>query len=367
MRVHFVGEADDGISVSSHHARALSAAGVETSFDSPDPAQMRPLRQADVIHVVTHEQTDAGLVRRLAAARLVGVPIVRFWTGRDLLWAKHHPASRAVAHALTRLGTVQLARTQTLADELARLGIPAAVGPVLGPHISSALDPRPLPEPFTALCSLPTERREFCGGKWIDVLIRRLPGVRFLILADEGTDYRAVKNVESLGTVPDVTRTIERSAVVLQPRMDGMLSRLSLEALCRGRHVIATHPLPHCEYAGSLEAFTLAIRKLERSTDFNLAGREYVCREYSQPEMVRRMLEILSPSSDEDGPLGGGWGRAWRGALAALCQPGLWSSAKFARPDLDSLPPEASAFRALLSSRTSVECQEPVAEGEADR
>jgi len=354
MHVHFVGEPDDGITVSSHHARALAERGVEVSIDGSETASSP---KPDVIHLVTYGQRNYRLLRSLVAARLAGVPLLRYWTGRDVLWAKVHSASRAFAHAVVRLGAVQLARTQALVDDLARIGVPASPGPMLSLHVFNTYQPEPLPGVFTVLCHLPTERRDFCGGRWVDTLIRRMPSVRFLILGDAATDYGAFRNVESLGVVDDVSRAIQRSTVTIVPRLDGVLSRLALETLCQGRHAVTTCPAPHCGYAESIEGFVRTIRTFERDVDFNLDGREYVCREYGKPQATRQLFQALEGCL-ERGQLGLQLKGGWRGAMMALCNPGIFGRKSFALPDPDSLPEEATAFHALLAAE--VENRVPV-------
>ena len=84
MRVHFVGEADDGVTPSSHNARALASVGVETRFDPPaihrqrtgwrSPAWQETCRWADVIHVVAAHHGQQGPVRpRTIEALIVSV------------------------------------------------------------------------------------------------------------------------------------------------------------------------------------------------------------------------------------------------------------------------------------------------------
>jgi hypothetical protein len=284
----------------------------------------------------------------LVSASLTGEPIVRYWTGRDVQWAKFHAASRAFAHAVERLGAVQLARTQTLVDELARIGIRAALGPVLSLHVFNTHKPEPLPGAFTVLCNLPTARRDYFGGRWVDALIRRLPNVRFLILGDNETDYDAFRNVESLGIVDDVVRAIQRATLTIVPRLDGVLSRLALETLCQGRHAVTTCAAPHCAYAKSIEGFVTAIRPLEHEANFNLDGREYVCREYEKSQAAKRLLQVLEDCSRHR-RVGLPFKGVWRGAMMALCHPGIFGRKSFGLPDLGSLSEEAAAFRTLLA------------------
>ena len=207
MHVHFVGENDDGISVSSHHARALAEAGVETSFDDAGQARDSFARSADAVHLVSYEQMDNSLLRRVAGIRASGVPIARFWTGRDVLWAQFHEGTRLIAAALARLGVVQLCRTPAMVHELAALHIDASQGPLLSLNVTSKQQPEPLPARFSALCYLPSRHRDLYGGPLVDSLIRLMTDVRFLVLGDTRTDYSAAGNVESLGFVEDISRS----------------------------------------------------------------------------------------------------------------------------------------------------------------
>lgn len=357
MRVLFLGEPDDGISVTSQHARALAGSGVEAQFaDGPLTSTGRV--RADLIHVVTYEQTDFQLLRRLSLARMVGTPIVRFWTGRDVLWAERYAPSRRFALALARMGATQLARTAEQVARLERLGIIALVGPTLSPGVLSTHEPEPLPGVFTVLCHLPARRRESSGGAVVDRLIERLGNVRFLVLGDTETSYAARKNVEALGVVEEASRAIQRSSVLVQPRVDGGLSRLSLEVLCHGRHVISKHAMPHCTEAGSVESFFVAIRSLERDLGFNLPGREYVCEHFATPRVTRDLHSLLESCADP-GDADRRGGRRWTGALGALSQAGVMRSKRFALPEPESLAVD-DPFRALVADATREHLSRPL-------
>ncbi len=350
MHVHFVGENDDGISVSSHHARALAEAEVDVSFDAEKHDEDSISRHADAVHLVSFEQMDNSLLRRVAVMRASGVPVVRFWTGRDLLWAEAHEGTRLVATALARLGVVQLCRTPDMVAALAALDIDASPGPTLSLNITSGQQPEPLPARFTVLCYLPSRQRDFCGGQLVDSLIRRMPDVRFLVLGDTNTDYSAAGNVESLGFVEDISRSIRRSTVTVQPRLDGTLSRLTLEMLCAGRHAVTRHAWPHCIRADSVDEFIEALRALRREPAFNLEGREEVCRAYDKSVSLDALLRIFTQctkGASLNRRLRGGWGTV----SAALRSPGILSRKSFAPLDVDTLPPEALAIRALVDAR----------------
>lgn len=357
MRVLFLGEADDGISVSSQHARAMATCGMDALFgDAPTSSNGRA--RPDLIHLVTYEQSDFQLLRRLSLSRLAGTPIIRFWTGRDVLWAERHPPTRRFSLSLARMGATQVVRTAEQVARLERLGIGAVVGPVLSPGVFSTHEPEPLPSVFTVLCHLPARRRESAGGAVIDRLIERLGNVRFLILGDTETSYASRKSVEALGVVEDASRAIQRSCVLVQPRVDGSMSRLSLEVLCHGRQVIATSAMPHCTQADSPESFFTAIRAVERDLGFNLAGREYVCENFSTTRVTRDLQSLLETCADPGDADRRNRGR-WASALGALSQAGLMKAKLFPLPPAEGLEMD-DPFRALVADATREHLSRPM-------
>ena len=347
MHVRFVGEADDGISVSSHHARALAKAGVEVSFDGDETPSENQSARGDVIHVVSFEQQNNALLRRLVAARMAGAAIVRYWTGRDAIWAKHHQPTLDFARTLGQLGAVQICRTPELADELAVYGIDARPIPIISPNLSSSAQPRPIPRVFTVLCYLPRERRMFHGSETVEYLVRRFPAVRFLILGDGRELFEGMRNVESIGLVDDCTRAIQRATVFVDARLDGALSRLALETMCHGRHVVSGYPHPLGRLARTTPEFAETVRSLRRDATFNLSGRERVCRENDQNEAVRALRRILEDAV-EPGRLNLAFGGGVRGAAAMLRNLHLLRYRESPLPRIEALPPEAHALRALL-------------------
>jgi len=349
MHVHFVGELDDGVSVSSHHARSLCEIGHEVSFAPPGGPRRNDLKDVDLIHLVTREQQSTQLFRRLVAARVAGIPMVRFWTGRDVLWAKHHPPTGSIAVALQNLGVVQRCRSQRMVRDLSAIGITAGIGPVVNPNLSDLAQPQPLPKQFSALAYLPSRRRKFCGGEIMNELIRDFPDVRFLILGDRETNYDEYTNVESLGFVDDVTRTILRSTVILQPRLDGTLSRLSLEALSHGRQVICRRQWPFCRRATSSAEFATLLRELKCSPAFNLDGREHVCELYEKRSAVASLCDLLKRMTGRSFPnrrVHGGW----IGVATILRSPRLLSPKTFSLPDIACLGTDDADFAALIES-----------------
>jgi len=171
--------------------------------------------------------------------------------------------------------------------------------------------------------------------------------VRFLILGDPATDYTSFKNVESLGFVQDIARTILRSTVTLQPRLDGALSRLSLETLSHGRHVICRRDWPYSRRAETVEQYVRELRELKHES-FNLDGRQYVCGEYDKRPSVGALCNLLTRITDQPGFKRGVLG-GWVGVAAILRSPALLTTKEFERPNGNEQGCD-DAFRAILTA-----------------
>ncbi|MBI3835427.1 MAG: glycosyltransferase [Planctomycetes bacterium] len=300
MRVSFLGEENNGISVSSHHAQALTDTGVETRFDSDSQTNWKGDAQDRVIHLVSRGHREP-LAKTVTAAMSAGIPVVRYWTNRSALWAKFDATSLEFARSLSRRGAVNVTRSEMTADTLNPLGIDATALPALSLNLSSVMEPTPLPATFSALCYLPGSLREFYGGAIVDRLILRFPTVRFLILGDVETDYSMYRNVESVGTVEDISRLIKRSTVLVEPRLDAGLSRLALEALSHGRHVISTHTDELFCHADSVDGFADALRLIRQDARYNLAGREAVCRLHDRSVATEALIDVFRKAHDRRG------------------------------------------------------------------
>lgn len=348
MHIHFLGEADDGCSISSHHARALASLGAEVSFSPLDGLDTARSREADLIHLVVGDLISPRLLRDILRLRSADKRMVRVWTPEDLLWAKWHEPARAVALALARTGVKQFCRAKDEAEQLARYGLEAEQLPLLSHHVSVRSEPQPLPKQLTFLAFLPMGKRAYHGGELIDSLARWMPHIRFLVLTDEpqASDY---KNMEYLTCVEDVGRSIQRTTAVIHARLDHSLSRLVVEALSHGRQVITGCDFPHTICARNTGEYIDAVRGLGREASFNLAGREYVGRVHDRRIAAEAWLKALSAVVEAPDWTGGVRGGL---ALAAnlVCEP-LVDVAEL--PDPEGLPPEAAAFRALLRGKES--------------
>jgi hypothetical protein len=117
------------------------------------------------------------------------------------------------------------------------------------------------------------------------------------------------------------------------------VSRLVIEALSHGRHVITNCDFPHALRAESIDDYVNAIRALGREASFNLAGREYVGKMHDRIAAdvgCRRLAVLESPT-----------GQGVRGGIAGQPRSGPLADPSRARPE--TLPAEAAAFRAAAA------------------
>ena len=234
-----------------------------------------------------------------------------------------------------------------LVEELAQIDVQAQYTPIITPHISALAKPRPLPKQLTVLCYLPTQKRRFYGADIIDRLIQDLPQVHFIVLCDADTDYSSHPNVESLGLVEDLEPVMARCTVHVRPTLHDGTPRLVLEMLSRGRHAICTQAYPHCHQANTLAEFKNVLSRLESSANFNLPGREFVCKHFETARTTAclhaKIEEVVSPPPDP--PSGSGRRQAFK--LLSRC-PWMLSRKCFPLPRRQDLPDEAEPLPVLL-------------------
>lgn len=346
MQITFVGECDDGLSVSSHHALVLRPIGCQVTFDPAGENLVGP--GIDAVHLVTTGQTDDRLLCNVLAARAAGISVLRFWTGPDLVWARFHEPTQSVSQAWSRAGVVQYCRTREAQSQLAAINIAAEIAPLISTNVSSTIEPHPLPQQFTALCNLSDDRRAYCGGSLIDDLVRWMPRIRFLILGESGGRHADCRNVEWLGAESDVRRAIQRSTVAIVAKLDRSPARLMIESLALGRHVVSNCPWPNCQYAETIDQFMAALRALQRDVTFNLIGREEVCQSSDRSIVAHQLCELFDRTRASRG-FATAVRTAWQASIA-VGEGGGAGLRNFPPPDISRLPPEAEPLRALLQS-----------------
>lgn len=226
-------------------------------------------------------------------ARRRNIPVIVIWAGSDITTVSRKPFELQVTK---RQGFINLSDGPWLLDELRLLGISAEYLPVTA--VRSGGGARPLPERFRVLTYLPEPRRDFYGATDVYAIARALPEVEFSVVGHGARDPRAPGNVTFHGYVVDMREQIDSSTVLLRlPEHDGK-SMLVLESLARARHVVWNYEFPTVHRVRRREEALEAVRLLyERhrsgTLETNAAGRTYVLRHFSRPQIAGRFEERL--------------------------------------------------------------------------
>lgn len=241
--------------------------------NSDGMAWLSLVRRADAIVMISYSGPSAYVLRQLALAAAIGVPVIRWWVGSDVLRAIEDPGAASCARALSRVASAQVAVAPHLVDELRCIGIDARfiASPPSGWPSARTGEP-PAPSRRALLVYLPTARLDFYGAAAVRFAAEAHPGVEFVIVADESHSLGELPNVRSLGWVEDLEPVWEQVGGLLRiTRHDGM-PRMVLDALLREKHVIYSWPLAGCVLARSPSEIDGAIARFADRADSNRAG-----------------------------------------------------------------------------------------------
>jgi hypothetical protein len=217
-------------------------------------------------------------------------PIIKHWVGTDVLHAGEAEVIRQNA-----AGRIEhWADAPWLAAELGTVGIRAKF---VGLSPVAEVPEMPLgPSPLTVLTYLPEDKYEFYGAQIVYELARRMPDVRFLVLASERRGRVTPKNVEFIGYHDDMEPVYARCHVLVRmPDHDGM-SQMVLEALNHGRYVVWNYALEGVARASDAAEAEAHLRDLNDRLRLgtlqpNDAGRAYVRRDFLGSTIADRLCD----------------------------------------------------------------------------
>lgn len=236
------------------------------------------------------------LVRAVCEAR--AKPVVHVWVGSDV---------QAIARAPEELEQLRLRRvrhwavSRGLVEELAQLGIDAALVPIASARVPARL--APMPSRFTVLAYLPQPRREFYGQRCVWAAAREMPESRFVVVGEGGPEAGAPPNVEYVGEIGDMDARIDAASVLLRVTEHDGFSQHVVEALGRGRHVIWTQRVPGALHAESADAALAQLRLLRDAHDagtlsVNLQGAQYVLAHHDPARVASRIAGALQSAAE---------------------------------------------------------------------
>jgi hypothetical protein len=225
-----------------------------------------------------------------ACARRLGVPVGVIWAGTDVvsLQRGYDAPARVRARCHTHAGC-----SAEITAELRKLGIDAREVPIVAADVPDRV--APFPSQFRVLAYGPSGGERLYG---LDVLLaaaRRFPAIHFDIIGGMEPVRSAPSNVAFHGWSNRVEKRLDASTVLLRPTRHDGLSRMVVEALSRGRHVVWTKELYGARCARTNDDVFRHLCELESAhragaLEINHEGLRCV-REYYSPQSVGRSLE----------------------------------------------------------------------------
>ena len=299
MRILFCGEKPMRAAPSLTIARRLESAGCQAMFNRPADVALkqwiRRVLRADVLMYITYGPCHPWFMRRVGVAAMLGRPMIRWWVGSDVLNAIQDPAVAAAARRMDRFVFRNLTHVPRLAEELAGVGVRAQVIPPPAPPVPSATAPCWSPQlARSILVYLPAERADFYGARVVEELAERRPDVAFYLLRDDGKRFAGRANVVSMPWTDDMESVYAKIGCLLRITEHDGLSRMVVEALARGKHVIFSWPLEGCILAHNAAEAEQALRTIEAKGGPNLQGPHAVADICSSREVwVQRVLAVM--------------------------------------------------------------------------
>lgn len=205
-------------------------------------------------------------LRQLCLARLIGVPVVKWWVGTDVYNALSSQRLQFLNRMLSSFA-FNIAVSPHLVDELRSIGIKSIFIP------SVIYEPRISPSEYnlgsSVLVYLPTNRKSFYRYDLIVSLIEKFDDINFIVIADEEHSLSRYSNVDSLGWVKDMSSVWPKVGCLLRiTRHDG-LPRMVIGALRRKKYVIYSWPLYGCWLAKNYDECAFYLRKFRSLNTYN--------------------------------------------------------------------------------------------------
>ncbi len=222
--------------------------------------------------------------------------VLQCWVGTDVIVAQ----GSAVVFAPFRDNCIHLCEAEWTRDELAELGVAARVLPRFpfsdGIPSDSEISTSGR---FEILAYVGAGREDFYRLPDLIRLACEFPEVMMKACGTVPSDVLLPANLQAIGWVDDMRGLYRDCAVFIRiPQHDGF-SYSVREALSWGCEVIASYPYEYCRHApdyGSLRDHVQALKEGFENGGLrpNLAGREYVLREFDAERVFERLLPFLS-------------------------------------------------------------------------
>ena len=256
---------------------------------------LRQILKAKCLIVVDYDITIFR-IRQLALARLLGVPIIRWWVGTDVYNCIHNKELRKRNYILSKF-SLNIVVAGHLRTELKECNINSIVIPSVTYNERIAQDELNFEK--SILVYMPTNRKDFYNFTLICKLIERFSNVKFIVVADESHSLKKYSNVVSLGWVDDMSKVWPHVGCLLRLTEHDGLPRMVIQALRRCKYVIYSWPLYGCWHVWCFEDCVKYIFKFLNKKDCNKDGPialKHILGEVSPEQRYVQTIEHISKS-----------------------------------------------------------------------
>lgn len=288
MRIAFVSDRNHShILIRQLHAHFPE---IHASFITPTNAL--DLLRADIIHIIFPVLSPFA-IKVIAILKKFNKKILRHWIGSDVMAMTQDIHKKKLMDQASAYTDANITQSAELKNELHTLGIRSEIVRIITDDIT--YHEAPMPSTFTVLCYLPKGKENFYGYQTLIKLAKDFPHTPFLVSSHDGEELEKLPNITYLGRVDSADELLNRASCLLRIVEHDGLSKMIIEALGKGRHVIWIYPFPFCHSATTYTEVVQALQAiLTKKNTINTGASEYVNSELS----VQKNISLLKKTYD---------------------------------------------------------------------
>ncbi len=236
--------------------------------------------------------------------KLKGYKIAKFWAGTDSRYFNDAKGlEKFFSKIIYRLFiNKNLSPAPWLSDVLENNGLKTdywqSCSPIFLKEEQLTLDKIPIPLKKTiskVLVYSNPDRHWIYNTKMMLELAKEHPEIKFVFVGDSTMEVDDLNNVESLGRInqEQLFLLFNECDILLRITSHDGYSRMAIEAMYFGMHVITNWPVPHAIVCKNKNEITQAL-KLE--VDFNRAGYDYIRKEFNVESWKNTLIKALLPT-----------------------------------------------------------------------
>ena len=315
MRVIFVGESLEKSSPLLTWKNALNRVGVCAEVVDLEKIStfdwILALLKNDVVILQSFGYVGEYTLRQLAIASILFRPVIRKWSGTDVLKSVERSNLRKNTLSLDRVISLNLtSEHEGLVSELNSIGLDVDLTPQVLSVISRDNINHKDELPKKVLIYLPNTRWDFYAGSMMEKIIQANPSVEFVVLADEAHTLAKYSNVASLGWVEEMEDVWSNIGLLIRITAHDGYARSIVEALSRGKYVIHNNRISGCWFATNEREISVHLNHFSQVSKCNENGILSVLPSVNgkADSLLKKKLELTSVS----------WKRWWYSVIVVL-------------------------------------------------